>query len=162
MSLLGNEAWGEKQKEKAGGLGRESRIFLHHSFSTAFVYLAWFVVGELLETVFGTGWDSSKPKGWCYCQFKPWLFVSSFFFFLFSPPFFFFEERKRKGKKGICNENQSTGLMMALQASAGWKDTLPLPSGLQLCCCCSWYITLEWISKQVKLFKTHQLCNTSY
>lgn len=47
-----------------------------------------------------------------------------FFFFLFLPPSFFFEGRKRKkGKKGTCNENQSSGLTTALQASVEQEDT---------------------------------------
>lgn len=47
-----------------------------------------------------------------------------FYFFFLPPPSFFFEGRKRKkGKKGICNENQSSGLTRTLQASVDWKDT---------------------------------------
>ena len=79
-------------------------------------------MGELLETVYlAQDRVAQSQKDGAIASLNHGFF---FFFFLFPPPSFFFEGRKsKKGKKGTCNENQSSGLMTALQASVDWKDT---------------------------------------
>lgn len=80
-------------------------------------------MGELLETVYLAQErvaQSQKDGAIASLNYG----FSFFFFFLFSPPSVLFEGRKRKKrKKGICNENQSSGLTRTLQASVDWKDT---------------------------------------
>lgn len=79
-------------------------------------------MGELLETVYlAQDRVAQSQKDGAIASLNHGF---SFFFLLFPPPSFFFEGRKRKkGKKGTCNENQSSGLTTALQASVDWKDT---------------------------------------
>lgn len=80
-------------------------------------------MGELLETVYlaqDRVAQSQKDGAIASLNYG----FSFYFFFVFPPPYFSFEGRKRKkGKKGICNENQSSALTRALQASVDWKDT---------------------------------------
>lgn len=82
-------------------------------------------MGELLETVYlAQDRIAQSQKDGAIASLNHGL--SFFFFFpLFPPSSFFFEgrRRKKKGKKETSNENQSSGLTMALQASVDWKDT---------------------------------------
>lgn len=80
-------------------------------------------MGELLETVYlAQARVAQSQKDGAIASLNHGF--SFLFFFLFPTPSFFFEEGKRKkGKKGTCNENQSSGLTKALQASVDWKDT---------------------------------------
>lgn len=81
-------------------------------------------MGELLETVYlAQDRVAQSQKDGAIASLNYGFSFFLFFFFL-PPPSFFFEERKiKKGKKGICNKNQSSGLTRTLQTSVDWKDT---------------------------------------